>query len=205
MNNSLQLFPSPVFSTIIEEDTSEMDISSFNLDDRGSFNLVLNDNSEVDWRVLKKYPHVEQIILNKFKEVCDNVLHYTQDFIITTSWITEMKKGGDIEWHSHKNSFYSGIYYFEDQYPEGCGNLTIQSPIEQFRDFNLMPTQFNEYNSNDWTFVPEPRQLIFFQSYLSHVIKENKSNKVRHSVAFNIVPIGEYGNGDSTYNTDWVK
>ena len=68
-----------------------------------------------------------------------------------------------------------------------------------------MPTQFNEYNSNDWTFVPEPRQLIFFPSYLSHVIKENKSNKVRHSVAFNIVPIGEYGNGDSTYNTDWVK
>ena len=69
MNNTLQLFPSPVFSTIIEEDTSEMDISSFNLDDRGSFNLVLNDNSEVDWRVLKKYPRVEQIILNKFKEV----------------------------------------------------------------------------------------------------------------------------------------
>ena len=64
MNNSLQLFPSPVFSTIIEEDTSEMDISTFNLDDRGSFNLVLNDKLEVDWRVLKKYPHVEQIIIN---------------------------------------------------------------------------------------------------------------------------------------------
>ena len=204
MNNSLQLFPSPVFSTIIEEDTSEMDISNFNLDDRGSFNLVLNNKLEVDWRVLKKYPHVEQIILNKFKEVCDNVLHYTQDFIITTSWITEMKKGGSIDWHSHKNSFYSGIYYFKT-YDTQSGSIIFDNPLRDIKDYYIFPEKQNFITAETWEIFPKNKNLIFFPSYLRHKVLSHKSDFSRYSLACNICPIGSYGERDNMIDTSWYK
>ena len=35
--------------------------------------------------------------------------------------------------------------------------------------------------------------------------RDNTSDNPRHSLAFNFIPIGEYGVGDSTYNTNWFK
>ena len=63
---------------------------------------------------------------------------------------------------------------------------------------------FTEYNSNCWGFSPEPKQLLLFPSYLMHRIMKNKSNKVRHSLAFNIVPIGRWGECDSSYDQAWT-
>ena len=45
--------------------------------------------------------------------------------------------------------------------------------------------------------------LVLFPSYLNHKILEHKSEFPRYSLAFNIVPIGEYVDEDSTYNTSW--
>ena len=159
-----------------------------------------------DRRFLQNFPILKQVLLNRFYDFLDeSEMYYQNEYVISTSWIARVEPGQYSSQHFHKNCFYSGIYYFEDEYSSKCGNLIIQSPIQQLKDFNLHPTQFNEYNSDDWTFVPESKRLIFFPSYLSHVVTENKSNRIRHSLAFNIIPIGEYGNGDSTYNTDWVK
>ena len=47
--------------------------------------------------------------------------------------------------------------------------------------------------------------VIFFPSYLEHSILNNTSKKPRHSLAFNLIPFGKYGVGDSTYNTEWFK
>ena len=52
---------------------------------------------------------------------------------------------------------------------------------------------------------PHKNQLILFPSYLKHRICEQKSDKTRYSLAFNIVPIGGYGYGDSQYNTEWFN
>ena len=47
--------------------------------------------------------------------------------------------------------------------------------------------------------------LLFFPSYLWHTILNNHSDKPRYSLAFNLIPLGHYGSGDSTYNTEWFE
>ena len=46
--------------------------------------------------------------------------------------------------------------------------------------------------------------LLFFPSYLKHKVAMNNSDKDRRSLAFNIVPVGFYGDADSAYDTDWI-
>ena len=36
------------------------------------------------------------------------------------------------------------------------------------------------------------------------MLKHNEDT-TRYSLAFNLFPIGEYGDGDSSYNTDWLQ
>ena len=63
----------------------------------------------------------------------------------------------------------------------------------------------NLHNSKTWDIKPKKNMLIFFPSYLEHSILDNKSKRPRHSLAFNLIPIGKYGSSDSTYDTDWFK
>ena len=50
---------------------------------------------------------------------------------------------------------------------------------------------------------PSTNSLVLFPSYLSHRIAEHQSKKIRRSLAFNIVPVGSYGEYDSSYDTNW--
>jgi len=61
----------------------------------------------------------------------------------------------------------------------------------------------NIVNSNLSYITPSTNSLVLFPSYLSHRIAEHQSKKIRRSLAFNIVPVGSYGEYDSSYNTNW--
>jgi len=42
-------------------------------------------------------------------------------------------------------------------------------------------------------FLPEPKSIILFPSFLNHKVMPNETNKDRYSIAFNIIPKGEFG------------
>ena len=44
------------------------------------------------------------------------------------------------------------------------------------------------------------KTIILFPSNLRHSIEKNLSNKIRYSIAFNTLPLGEIGTGDSKIN-----
>ena len=86
---------------------------------------------------------IKKILLNQFKQVAKENFGYTNDFIISTSWITKMEKKGEMaQSHCHKNSFYSGVYYFDD-YGKDSSALEFYNPLLPFSDFQLEPTQYN--------------------------------------------------------------
>ena len=41
--------------------------------------------------------------------------------------------------------------------------------------------------------------IIFFPSYMCHKVCEHKDDTLRHSLAFNIMPTGIVGEGDSMF------
>jgi len=203
----LPLFSSPLAYTMVEEDTDELNdyevVVTSNYDDVSyrSTNTNFNDRK----RVLEKYPHIRDILIRKFKQYSKNILHINNDYRITTSWITNVDKGGSAVLHNHKNSFYSGIYYFQDDYPENSAEIEFTSPIVQLSDFLIEPEECDITNGNSYTLSPKSNLLLLFPSYLKHRVLIHTIDKQRRSLAFNIVPTGLYGKGDSTYDTNWFK
>ena len=192
------LFASYVSAMVLTEDTSKLKDHEEDMTSSEGTSL-----SSINLRVLENYPKIKKILLNKFKKIAKEEYEYNNDFIITTSWFTRTEKGQESKFHFHKNSFYSGVYYFGD-YSEDSAPIVFESPITSFPDFTIQPQQWNIKNSQIWKINPQKNLLVLFPSYLKHAIIQSKEESVRDSLAFNIVPIGEYGANDSTYNTRWL-
>ena len=199
MINIARPFSPTIGEMILDEYHEEILISSLKYAYTSNYAKITTNN-----RILENYPILKNLLLNKFyKFIKESNLNYNNKFFITTSWITKLEKGSIDRLHYHKNSFYSGVYYFEDEYDFDCGNLCLYNPLIQLSDFDLNPPNYNDYNCSSFEIYPSPRRLILFPSYIQHQIQKNIGNKIRHSLAFNIIPIGFYGNGDSSYDTEW--
>ena len=191
----LPLFATNVFSTTLEVDTTELK------EDKYFNNSVQSDKENLiranpSFRVLDKYPDIEKALLNKWLEVARAVFNYKEDFVITTSWITKNKYGMSSQTHHHKNSFYSGVYYF-DTYDKDSAMLEFSTPLANHPDFLLEPTAYNIRNCPSWSVKPKTNLLLLFPSYLDHRVTLHKGKTDRKSLAFNIAPIGVYGICDS--------
>ena len=205
--NVVPAFPSPIIQVYVEEDTSEL------LEhDQYTVSHEQNDNYEnplSSRRVLEKYPKSKEILLNKFTSVAEEVLGYKKrDYAITTSWFTLTNKGEGSQLHKHKNSFWSCVYYYQEEYPEKTGGILFDNPnVEKF-DFYFSAgdvEEINNINSLACIIPPQPNLLLIFPSYLQHQIMKHNSDVSRSSLAFNIVPLGLWGDGDSFFNQSWVK
>jgi hypothetical protein len=163
-------------------------------------NLISNKTSEISSSVDLFNEH---FLLNDLKKTiidCINVytkeiLSINYNFKFSSSWATRTKQTHLSTNHHHKNSFISGVYYpssdnnsimFSDFYVDKRSSWEIEDP----KTYNL-------YNSSTWTFSFKENTLILFQSYLDHSILENKNKENRYSLAFNTIPIGKIGIGDS--------
>jgi uncharacterized protein (TIGR02466 family) len=85
--------------------------------------------------------------------------------------------------HTHPFSKISGVFYVK--VPNNSGNLVFINPhrIEHF----LTVDNFNEFNSETWSFTPKENILYLFPSWLEHRVNMNLSKKERISVSFNLI------------------
>jgi len=199
MKEIFPLFSSCVTAILLDEDIKELKTSNEKFKNTGWGSSSISINK----RVLEKYPKTKKILLDKFKKVALEDYEYENDFIITTSWFTKTLKGQSSLMHMHKNSFYSGVYYF-DNYTDKSAAISFHSPLQQFYDFNIMPSNWNIQNSTTWKIQPQKNCLLIFPSYLQHLVEPSIEDATRYSLAFNIIPVGEYGLEDSMFNTEWL-
>tara|TARA_E500000305_G_scaffold2750_1_gene2649 strand:+ start:201 stop:893 length:693 start_codon:yes stop_codon:yes gene_type:complete len=208
----------PTLITIIdvEEDTDElMNHNDFQTSYANLQNKLLseeyNDLNITPFgrkkRLLEQYPRIRDILLDKFKYIARTELGYKErDYLITTSWLTINPPGGSAQLHCHRNSFWSAVYYYHDNYDDDSGEISFENPLEDKWDFFFDEPDIettNEFNAGCWRFKPQKKKLILFPSYLRHSVCLNESNDIRYSLAFNIVPLGVWGNVDSTYDMAW--
>ena len=100
-------------------------------------------------------------------------------------------RGGSGQIHKHCNSWISGVYY-----PHTTDGICFHRP--QTSNWSLERDEWNAFNSDIWKIEPVNNTLLIFPSLLQHSILKNKSDKNRYSIAFNALPIGRFGQGDST-------
>ena len=86
--------------------------------------------------------------------------------------------------HNHKNSFYSGVYYFDKTYDENIGKLCFENPVNDLSSFYVNFTSYNYINAPNLKVKPEPKKLVLFPSYLRHSVELNRSKKNRRSLLY---------------------
>jgi uncharacterized protein (TIGR02466 family) len=182
----IPLFSSPLILSSVDEDTEE-----------------LHRYKDIeDYRVLENIPNVKNILLQKFKDILPD-LGYDNEFMISTSWFKKIEKGSLDRLHYHKNSFYSGVYYF-DEYDENSGGIEFMNPLLTNADYQINPKNPNQYNIVYAQLPVKRKKLILFPSFLQHRILYHNSGNNRYSLAFNIIPLGKYGTLDSSIDTSWI-
>ena len=210
--NVIPAFPSPVIQVYVEDDTSELlghdnFVTSYKHDtDTGKIDTFRKAPS---LRVLEDYPKTKEILLNNFTSATEEILGYKKrDYAITTSWITLNKKGEGSQHHRHKNSFWSCVYYYQEEYPEGTGEITFANPNSTAFDFAFQDNDIEQYNNINALALrvkPEPNLLVMFPSYIMHQVLSNNIDTERCSLAFNTVPLGSWGDGDSYLDVSWFQ
>ena len=190
----LLLFPTVFGHTVIEKNTDELKKNKNFLPSENNFEFSKKFKS--DYHALDKFPRIKKLLTDEFKSFISN-LGYTKNFKMSTSWFTVMNPGDEGHQHLHQNSFYSGIYYYDD-YEEGCGSIQFESPQMQLCKLYVVPNHFDTVNGHSMIITPQKNLLLLFPSYIKHKINRHVGKNPRYSVAFNFIPTSEFGSGDSS-------
>jgi len=143
---------------------------------------VLDDN---------KFKFLKDILMKEFYLYASDVMGYTNEFEITTSWFTRATKGQSSNFHNHSNCMMSGVLYLQTN--ENSGNIVFEN--FNMDRYSLHIEEYNVFNSSRWSIKPEDGLLVIFPSEVHHKIAENESDTTRYSLAFNVIPTGLMGVG----------
>ena len=188
------LFPTVVAAKILTEDLSEL-ASIEATEYCKSAHSTAEGSRDLD--LLKSYPQTKNTILNHFDLFKNSILKLSNtEVAMTTSWSTRTTIGHESQWHSHKNSWYSGVLYLETLV--NGADIEFENPVMNLQSWSLPPTEWLSFNCESHRITPEKNLLIFFPSYLRHRITLHQTAQPRYSVAFNMIPVGTFGKGDSS-------
>jgi hypothetical protein len=133
-------------------------------------------------------------------EYAAEVCKVTDEFYITNSWATKNLTNVDHHKHSHPNSIFSGVFYFQAE--ENASPMTVHCKSPIFKNFalNYHYSGYSMFNSGDWSFPVQTGTLIVFPSWLEHGSLKNESLEPRHLIGFNSFVRGKFG--DFNYCSD---
>jgi uncharacterized protein (TIGR02466 family) len=123
-----------------------------------------------------------------------DVMQAPYDVYLTNSWKNLTSPNEQHIMHNHTNSVISGVLYIKSSYIQPTISFhRIQPPYV----LSWEPTEFNMFNSMEWTVPVEDLDIIIFPSTLFHYVKPNTSNKDRISIAFNTFARGNIKTGST--------
>jgi hypothetical protein len=127
-------------------------------------------------------------INNTSREYLNLIGYDPQCYIEITSWLQYNPPGSYFVRHDHYGALISGVLYLE--VPENSGDILFHSPLETRRVsntfFERVKKEDTEYNFSHVRYSPIVGEMLIFESWLHHTVRQNKSNGNRISVSFNI-------------------
>ena len=182
------IFPSSVYAMYLKDDVSEFFNSIVGSVNFGTYGAD-NPHTVSKFTLLDDYPEMKKLFTDVSLQVLSEVAG-AKKIKMTTSWLTAIEPDETPVMHRHTNSWFSGVYYFQDSPYTG---LEFKNPIERDIDLVIKGSLLN------WRLQPKKNMLIIFPSYLHHKIEKNTFDEVRHSLAFNVMPDGATGDVDSEF------
>ena len=185
----VQLFPTLIYdvecSDLIDDVLEEFNKSTWENDwcNRNDNVFSLKNNK----KLVKK---IEGIVNESLSEI-----EYTVPLKMSTSWFTRVLPGDLGRNHYHTNSFYSGIFYFQD-----CNsNLVVAKQNPQIH-VPFKTKNFGLISSGDIAIKADKGHMVLIPGDIRHHIEQNFKGGNRNSLAMNFMPIGFCHQSDSSYN-----
>ena len=130
-------------------------------------------------------------IITYSKTYLESLGHIFEDLQIATSWChISPPNSVSAPTHTHANSYISGVFYITEGSP-----IVFYNPL--FSLWKMVASREIKNKSfrasNEFYINPIPGKLLLFPSFLGHSVSNNNSDKERISIAFNIIPKGEFG------------
>ena len=112
-----------------------------------------------------------------------------QNLQISNSWGYVINKNNKTDnFHVHANSLLSGVVYLTSGSP-----IVFRSNFFKDLHFKTSPKTQNQSNLHQSVFPINKKQIILFPSHLPHSVEKHSSSEERISIAFNLIPKGEFG------------
>lgn len=202
----LELFPIPIYVTMIPEELSSVisffDQQNINTDhDHDNYGFRSKDSYLLDKPECKK---IAEFILDNVKNYGNELGYDYENYRFSQSWISIKAPNQHHTMHTHPNSLISGVFYY-GPFEEKTPAIKFHKQINATNAPLIQPKTIEnkkelKYAQNSFLIEFEPGLLILFPSYLLHSVPLNKTDKPRHSLAFNIIP--EVGFGDEKLLTE---
>ena len=144
--NVMPLFASNLVIFNLDEKFNTIDVNNIKYKNSGTN----GQSSEISdsYYVINDYPILGIEIIKIFQQYTVDVLKLSNQFTISTSWFTRTKPGDVCRFHRHLNSFYSGLYYFDD-YEENSGDICFLNPKMPLNNFLIVPDKKEDCNINN--------------------------------------------------------
>lgn len=179
------VFPTPVlFDTFYRPlTTSELDYAK-----HVSLRRNVQNSSSIETYVLKQpiFQELNVWIESKAKEFFQHLYQPSGnvELYITQSWVNHSQVGEEHHVHAHPNSIISGVFYLDAD--PIVDKITFVKTIT--KDIDLIPKEYNQFNSNTWYYTVGTNALVIFPSNLKHMVDkvvESPNRKTRISLSFN--------------------
>ena len=143
------IFPSSIYVILVTDAVSDFFHNLINVEGIDFRTVGDNPHWVTKFTLLDDYPEMKKLFtsisLQVLKEVAD-----AEKIKITTSWLTAIEPNATPTMHRHQNSWFSGVYYFQDSY----SGLEFKNPIERDIDLVIKGSLLN------WRFQPKKNMLI---------------------------------------------
>jgi uncharacterized protein (TIGR02466 family) len=145
---------------------------------------------------------LSSFILECTQDFGDNTLLYEyKSYKLSQSWVSHKEPGQHHTMHSHPNSLISGVFYYgvSEEYTPAIKFHKTAGAVGQS---TIMPRtkadkRTSKFAWSEFSVNFQPGLLVLFPSWLHHSVPQNTTDKVRCSLAFNIVPTQGFGEEES--------
>ena len=210
--NVLDLFPTPLFITKMPDNLSNIipfldaqapnsgsDVANYG--ERSANSYILNEPECIE---------AKTFILEQVKEFADTVLLYDYDnYELSQSWVSRKQPGQHHTMHTHPNSMISGVFYYGEPAPNTPAikfhKMAGGMNVNQLQAKTKPDKRPSKFAWDTFSVEFEPGLLALFPSYLFHSVPINESDKIRSSVAFNVVPKNNLGQEENLTELNFNK
>lgn len=137
-------------------------------------------------QTLPAFDDINLLIVQACQRIGES-LHFKQnhDYHLQ-SWLNVSPPGASNKIHFHANCHFSGVYYVSLKAPE-CGSIFFRDPRVASRMLTYPVDRSGEFTAEEIRMRPEEGRLYVFPGWLEHGVEENKSDRDRVSISFNVL------------------